>query len=356
MMRNSNISKIIKESINKVVFEAILKSYPYAGMGNNIGISITDKMENLGFVRCLTKDDYDGYFSPERLTYRIPAEKWTSEIEKQLQTIINFYGYFLSSKTRGSDLYNGNPAVYVTIETTYGRREETLDTYYHAANERKVSKILRQGLIPKSSDPMRKGAPSRIYLCKEINQVLFDSVRGDDNYEIFKVDLSSIKDKIKVYKDNLASEDSVYTYDYIPPQCLSIIEKPSDIRKRDISKIRQLIDNTICSRINGLNTDGNKLIGSFENENKGTNVEVNVRFGDLAMHYCLDGSNPMHRLGLEGRKIITYPNERKRVVTIEKNFHQERIPNNLLTKRDKYAIADYLSVKMVNYLLKWVLS
>ena len=187
-------------------------------------------------------------------------------------------------------------------------------------------------------------------------KVLFDAVRGDDKYKIFKVDLSSIKDKIKVYTDNLASDDSVYTYDYIPPQCLSIIEKPSDIRKRYISKIRQLIDNTICSKINGLNTDGNKLIGSFKNENKGTNVDVNVKFGDLARYYCLDDSNPMDRLGLEGRKIITYPNERKRVIKIEKNFHQERIPNNLLAKKDKYVIADYLSVKMVNYLLKWVLS
>ena len=355
MMKNSIISKIIKESINKVVSEAILKSYPYVGTGNNAGVSIMDKMESLGFIRCLTKNDYDGHFSSQRLTYRIPAEEWTSEIEKQLQSTINLYGYFLSSKTRGSDLYNGNPAVYVTIETVYGHREETLDTYYHAANERKVSKILRQGLIPKSSDPMRKGAPSRIYLCKEINQVLFGAVRGDDNYEIFKVDLSSIKDKIKVYTDSLASDDSVYTYDYIPPQCLSIIEKPSDIRKRYISKIRQLIDNTVCSRINGLKTDDNKLIGSFENENKGTNIEVNVNFGDLAKYYCLDDSDPMDRLGLEGRKIITYPNGRKRVVKIEKNFHKERIPNNLLVKRDRYAIADYLSVKMVNYLLKWLL-
>jgi hypothetical protein len=356
MMKNSNISKIIKESINKVVSEAILKSYPYVGMGNNVGVSIKDKMESLGFIRCLTKNDYDGYPSSRRLTYRIPAEKLTSEIEKQLQTILNFYGYFLSSKTSGSDLYNGNPVVYITIETVYGNREETLDTYYHAANERKVSKILRQGLIPKSSDPMRKGAPSRIYLCKEPNEVLFDAVRGDDKYEIFKVDLSSIKNKIKVYTDNLASEDSVYTYDYIPPQCLSIIEKPRDIRERYISKIRQLIDNTICSRIKGLKTDGNKLIGSFENENKGTNVEVNVSFGDLARYYCLDGSDPMDRLGLEGRKIITYSNGRKRVVKIEKNFHKERIPNNLLAKRDRYVIADYLSVKMVNYLLKWLLS
>ena len=105
-----------------------------------------------------------------------------------------------------------------------------------------------------------------------------------------------------------------------------------------------------------LKTDGNKLIGSFENENKGTNVEVNVSFGDLARYYCLDDSDPMDRLGLEGRKIITYSNGRKRVVKIEKNFHKERIPNNLLAKRDRYVIADYLSVKMVNYLLKWLLS
>lgn len=350
MIKDSNISKIIKESINKVISEAVLKSYPYLGWGNNAGVSITDRMENLGFVRCETNAGFDS----GRLVYRIPLKKWTDKLEKQLQTILNFYGYFLSNKSNGIYISNEYRCVYVTIETIYGMQEETLDTYYHAASTKKVPKILRQGLVPKSSDPMRKNAPSRIYLCKEINEVLFDAVRGDDKYEIFKVDLSSMKDKIKVYKDNLAIDDSVYTYDYIPPQCLSIIEKPSDIGKRYISKIKQLIDYKICSKINGLKTIGNKLVGNFEN--KGTNVDVAVHFGKLEGYFNLDNSDPRSTLGMVGHKKITYPNGRHRTVVLEKNFHKEKIPNKLLDTKDINIIVDYLYEKMVNYLLKWLLS
>lgn len=350
MMKNSNISKIIKENINKVISEAVLKSYPRLGFGNIGGVSIQDRMENLGFVKCATNAGYDS----GRLVYRIPLKMWTDEIEKQLQTILNFYGYFLVSKNKGIYISNEYPCVYVTIETIYGNQEETLDTYYHAASTKKVPKILRQGLIPKSSDPMRKNAPSRIYLCKELNEVLFHAVRNGDDYKIFKVDLSSIKNKIKVYTDNLASEDSVYTYDYIPPQCLSIVEKPSDIRKKYISKIKQLIDYKICSKINGLKTIDNKLVGNFEN--KGTNVEIQVYFGELAGYYRFDISDPKSTLGMVGYKKITYPNGRHRTVTLGKNFLQEKIPNKLLAAQDMNIMVDYLYEKMVKYLFKWLLS
>jgi len=346
-----NISKIIEECINSVVSEAVLKSCPHFGWGNREGLSLMDRMENLGFVRCATNAGFDG----GRLIYRIPLEKWTDKLEKQLQTILNFYGYFLSSKSNGIYLSDKYPCVYVTIETIYGRQEETLDTYYHAASAKKVPKILRQGLVPKSSDPMRKNAPSRIYLCKELDETLFDAVRGGDDYKIFKINLSAIKNKIKVYTDNLADMNSVYTYDYIPPQCLSIIEKPSDKRKEDISKIAQLINDKICSNINNLKIiNTTNLVGSFENENKGTNVELNIKFGHLVGYYNLSDLNSMDRLGLYGYKLITYPNGRKKRIILKKNFNNVNAPNKI--RGDLNAKFNYLIEKMVNYLFKWILS
>ena len=349
MPKHSNADRIIMESIYEVISES-LRSHPSFGYGYIGNITIQDRLENLGFRIC-----NDGRNDRGRLTCKIKYSDWTDEIEGKLLEILNFYGYFLSGKGNGTDLYDGEPIVCITIETIYGNREKTLDTYYHAASDSKVPKILRQGLIPKSSDPMRNNAPGRIYLCKHNNEYLFDTVRGGNDYKIFKVDLSGIKDKVSVYTDNLAV-DSVYTYDYIPPECLSVVEKSSDKHKKYISQISELIDNKICSKINGLQTIGNKLIGSFYNEVKGVNIEVNVVFGHLVGCIGTDASNPLNSLGMEGHKIITYPNGRHKTVKLEKNFNLGFLPRKLLSIRDFYAHFEYLSDKMVDYLLKWILN
>lgn len=108
----------------------------------------------------------------------------------------------------------------------------TQDILYHLTPDTRYEKIKRMGLVPKSKSRIATH-PERVYLFGDLNDVgwlsadLYDSEPEDakkyiKKYYLLKIDLATIKDKVKLYKDpNM--EDAYYTTNTIPPIYISLI-------------------------------------------------------------------------------------------------------------------------------------
>ena len=102
--------------------------------------------------------------------------------------------------------------------------------YYHITPSYKVPKILRQGLTVREGNKLGYARGERIYLLsypgQEFAYHLFRDRKGKTEVTILLVDIRKYLGKqINIYHDDFTSDDgAVYTYDYIPPQCIKVYE------------------------------------------------------------------------------------------------------------------------------------
>lgn len=106
--------------------------------------------------------------------------------------------------------------------------------YYHLTPMRKVNKIMKQGLCPKSGNKLGT-YPSRVYLFPDISRIDISRIADDlenplgrfndinprkEPYAVLRIDTSKCPN-IKVYGD-VDFYGAVFTYDNIPPQAINV--------------------------------------------------------------------------------------------------------------------------------------
>ena len=102
--------------------------------------------------------------------------------------------------------------------------------YYHITPSYKVPKILRQGLTVREGNKLGYARGERTYLIsypgKDFAYSLFRDRKEKVEVTILLVDIRNYLGKrINVYHDDFTSDDgAVYTYDYIPPQCIKVYD------------------------------------------------------------------------------------------------------------------------------------
>lgn len=102
--------------------------------------------------------------------------------------------------------------------------------YYHITPSYKVPKILRQGLTVREGNKLGYARGERTYLIshpgKDFVHSLFRDRKDKLEVTILLVDIRNyIGKQINIYHDDFTFDDgAVYTYDYIPPQCIKVYD------------------------------------------------------------------------------------------------------------------------------------
>lgn len=105
------------------------------------------------------------------------------------------------------------------VEAKYSKRyyPEEGEKLYHISNAKVKDKILRKGLIPKTSGNF----PERIYLGKcleDIERMIGGKI--DDEGAVFEI---TVVDDSEIFYEDFRHEDSFFTYDNIPPSQIKYI-------------------------------------------------------------------------------------------------------------------------------------
>lgn len=233
---------IIKLNINdvrKMISEAVLRSTSYR--------QVFDGMEKLGFDRELGSNDYEGKPRWTIAKFNIPKEKYTQEIEKQVEMLLNRCGWqIFRSSYEHYDFFGNGPFVSLEIEAVRGKEVNGNGVFFHATPKNRVAKILKNGLCPRDEGKRGEFRGSRIYLSRENNRWLFNQLFSDNDYEVFMVDLTN--SGIKVYEDEYAN-DAVYTLENIPPYRLKLTKNP----QKEIEEKRELFLQMVSDALQGLN-------------------------------------------------------------------------------------------------------
>ena len=279
------IRKTVRETILKTVNETLGKSYT-GRLGNEFGRyqdakanSFWDKIEELGFKHKLTAAEYDGKWNWKMRYYTIDKALMTNEVMQKLQQYLNFYNFVIIKKEEFEHTYK------FCFEAKYGTEVKCADTYYHATPTEKVNKIMKVGLTPRDEGKRGEFRTPRVYLSPWYDDGLFSALyaeegcfSSDRDYTVLKIDLSGMNPKPRVYRDEFATEQNcVYTYDNIPPQCLSIPPQKRKIEQAEENRVEKMFADSIGPKY-GLETGKTIIKGMFEVPNKGYSVEVEIRF------------------------------------------------------------------------------
>ena len=232
--------KITIGELRDVIKESLLHSMPWHYVDNYL--------EKLGFYKVLGANDYDGHPRYTIAEYAIKLSEYTPEVEKQVKELLNRCGWRIFKQGDGMNYIEEVPYMYIYIEAVHGSEMVNGDRiFYHATPSNKVQKILKNGLCPRDEGKRGDYRGARIYLSMENNQYLFHSLFGNDDYEVFIVDLCG--SGIKVYEDEYA-DDSVYVTENIPPDRLKLTTNLGRCENNKRKEVYKLIDERIVQPYN----------------------------------------------------------------------------------------------------------
>lgn len=217
-LTESDLHNIVKESVNKILGEN-LKTH------DDDEFNIYKKLEELDIP-------YDFINFGETI---LEIETPDKDTKTKVRQLLNYYGW-KEIKDKGNS---------VCAERIYGDNwndfydEEAEDDddypygvgiYYHITLSNKVPKILRQGLTVREGNKLGYARGERTYLISypayEFAHYLFRNHKEKIEVTILLVDIRKYLGKqINIYHDDLTDGDeAVYTYDYIPPQCIKVYD------------------------------------------------------------------------------------------------------------------------------------
>lgn len=157
------------------------------------------------------------------------------DVKKKVFQLLNYYGWNAIKMTDWS----------IFAERIYGDKwndfydEEAendddypygVGIYYHITPSYKVPKILRQGLTVREGNKLGYERGERTYLIsypsKDFAYSLFRDIKDKIDATILLVDIREYLGKqINIYHDDFTNDEgAVYTYDYIPPQCIKVYD------------------------------------------------------------------------------------------------------------------------------------
>lgn len=157
----------------------------------------------------------------------------TPIIKKKVLQLLNYYGWKCIKDNDFSifaeRIYGDNWNDFYDTEAEkdddypYG-----VGIYYHVTPSYKVSKILKQGLTVREGNKLGYQRGDRTYLISypsiDLAKDLFKNDKNTRSVTILLVDIKKYLGKqINIYHDDFTNSDgAVYTYDYIPPQCIKV--------------------------------------------------------------------------------------------------------------------------------------
>jgi hypothetical protein len=217
-LTESDLHNIVKESVNKILGEN-LKTH------DDDEFNIYKKLEELDIPYDFI-NDWDNI-----LEIQTPDK----DTKTKVRQLLNYYGW-KEIKDRGSSvcaerIYGDNYNNFYDIEAEkddeypYG-----VGIYYHITLSNKVPKILRQGLTVREGNKLDYARGERTYLisypAKDFAYSLFRDHKEKIEVTILLVDIRKYLGKqINIYHDDFTDDDgAVYTYDYIPPQCIKVYD------------------------------------------------------------------------------------------------------------------------------------
>lgn len=210
------------ESNKSELYEGLISSYPYETVKKYI-------IKYLNLDPDFIKDSKDEYGYPEMIILS-PAEP---DVVKKIKDVLDVCGYYNSMAIPINREY-----LDLHFLPKY-RKENEIDVksiypvLYHVTKTKRVDKILKQGLVPKSKNDAFN-YPDRIHLMigprnpmivKSFGWSLYSKSKdkSDSKYTILEIDTSKLPDNIKFYGDPDYAK-GLYTLDNIPPECITATE------------------------------------------------------------------------------------------------------------------------------------
>lgn len=231
----SQIARLVMETLNRTYQGRLYMKLGKAWSPKVKENSFFNKVEDLGYKHRLTAAEYDGDFTDAFRTYYTKCENY-ERTKDELEHLMNLYGYSIINRKTFYSYEDDCEMCLFTFEANYNGEplgDYGNDVYYHACPKRSLSKILRQGLVPKDRGKLNLDRPSRIYLLSWYDETYFRNLNKKDgefvgkdwDYAVLKVDLTGMKDRIRLYQDPYSMQGmAYYTADIIPPQCLSVVK------------------------------------------------------------------------------------------------------------------------------------
>ncbi len=211
------LKQLVKECVDRYVNEN-LKTH-------DDEFNIYEKLEELDIP-------YDYINDGENiLEIRTPNKK----IKAKVRQLLNYYGWkeikdngwSICAERIYGDKWNGFYDIEAGKDNDY---PYGVGIYYHITPSYKVPKILRQGLTVREGNKLGYARGERTYLIsypgKDFAYSLFRGYKEKVEVTILLVDIRKYLGKqINIYHDDFTSDDgAVYTYDYIPPQCIKVYD------------------------------------------------------------------------------------------------------------------------------------
>lgn len=150
--------------------------------------------------------------------------------------LMNLMGWFPSSlivyrnnmpnRFKYDEQYLNDKDLDITFESRFDKKpEEKQNLLYHVTVRRKIDKILKDGLCPKSNSRVSYH-PDRVYLTTDPDLIIksFNKVnllKGYENEDFVILEIDNSDDKLDLYIDP-NFDDGVYTYDNIRPEKIKI--------------------------------------------------------------------------------------------------------------------------------------
>lgn len=214
-----------RRMLEQIVSECLRKHLRENLMTHDDEFNIYDKLDELDI-------SYDFINDRENiLEIRTPND----DIKQKVRQLLNYYGWkeikdngwSICAERIYGDKWND-------FQDTEAEEEDSYPTgvgiYYHITPSYKVPKILRQGLTVREGNKLGYKRGERTYLLsypsRDFARSLFRDSKEKQEASILLVDIRDYVGKqINLYHDDFASDDgAVYTYDYIPPQCLKVYD------------------------------------------------------------------------------------------------------------------------------------
>jgi hypothetical protein len=221
-----------KDIIVKLINECVADCLPVVNESlrtyHDENHNLSDKLRRLGI-------GYDYIGSGEEPI--IDIETWDEDTKRKVKSLLNVYGWQVVKET---DWCVTAERVYSALWNDYYDMEAEEDKdypygegiYYHITTAQKAPKILRQGLTVREGNKLGFKRGQRTYLLswpwREFGEALYRNSREPKvDLVILLVDLRKYLGKqINIYHDDFTDDDgAVYTYDYIPPDCLKIYDR-----------------------------------------------------------------------------------------------------------------------------------
>lgn len=158
--------------------------------------------------------------------------------EDELKNLLDFFGYYITQSGKENDEY------FYVISPIYAKDANNLvytknhGKLYHFSTGENAKDIEKVGLRCKSAK--YRYFPKRIYAYasdKKLNQIpdIFDKIKDVVNPQqaqqygiyIYQIDLNKSKKDtyINFYEDDVMEDgDAVYTYNNIPPECITLVD------------------------------------------------------------------------------------------------------------------------------------